>query len=366
MRGGGRRDDQRAAEGADRAADADAARQLAVEQHRLLYRQLFEFAVDGQVVSDSRGVILEANRAAATILRCPMQFLVGKPLGLFVTAGTRYRFYECLSRLSGGVDYDEFQTTVGRRGELRDVMIWASTVQVEAGVRPAIRWLIRDVTERLRAEAARDELLRRLVTVQEDERRRVARELHDSVGQLLSALLLTVRAARDAGPLPPAVLARLDEIHRLADELGRTTHELAVRLRPTALDDVGLSAALRHYVEEWSAMTGTEVQFQTVGLESARLPPDVETTLYRFVQEALTNVLKHAGARHIGVVVERHDGRAIAVVEDDGVGFDPEAAAGSGRLGLIGMRERLALVRGRLEVESSPGAGTTAIAQVPL
>jgi signal transduction histidine kinase len=204
------------------------------------------------------------------------------------------------------------------------------------------------------------------VTAQEDDRRRVARELHDSVGQLVSALLLSVRAARDAGPLPPAVLARLDEIQRLADELGRTTHDLAVRLRPTALDDVGLPVALQHYAEDWSALTGLAVKFQAVGLESARLPPDVETTLYRVVQEAMTNVMKHAGARVVSVVLERQDGRAIAVVEDDGVGFDPEAAAESGRLGLIGMRERLALVRGHLEVETRPGAGTTVIAQVPL
>src|SRR5262249_43068948 len=156
-----------------------------------------------------------------------------------------------------------------------------------------------------------------LVMVQEDERRRVARELHDSVGQLVSALMLSVRAARDAGPLPPAVLARLREIQQLADELGRTTHDLAVRLRPTALDDVGLPVALRHYAEDWSALTGIEIQFQAVGLESGRMPPDVETTLYRVVQEAMTNVVKHAGARAVGVVVERQDGRAIAVVEDD-------------------------------------------------
>jgi hypothetical protein len=96
--------------------------------------------VDGQLVTDAKGVVLEANRAAAVILRCPKQFLVGKPLGLFVTAGGRHRFYECLTRLNGGVDYDEFETTVGRRKERRDVMMWASTAQEQAGVRRTIRW----------------------------------------------------------------------------------------------------------------------------------------------------------------------------------------------------------------------------------
>src|SRR5262249_39148147 len=144
---------------------------------------------------------------------------------------------------------------------------------------------------------ARDDLMRRLVAAQEDERRLVARELHDSVGQLLSALLLGVRAVRDAGPLPPAALARLDEVQRLADELGRAVHDLAIGLRPSTLDDLGLVAALRRHLEDWSARTGVEVQFQAVGLETGRFPPEVETTLYRVVQEALTNVLKHARAR---------------------------------------------------------------------
>jgi signal transduction histidine kinase len=127
-----------------------------------------------------------------------------------------------------------------------------------------------------------------------------------------------------------------------------------------------LHAALHQYLEDWSARTGVEVQFQAAGLEAVRFPPEVETTLYRVVQEALTNVLRHAGARLVSVVLERHDGYAIAMVEDDGIGFDAEAAAASGRLGLLGMQERLALAGGNLEVESNPGAGTAVIARVPL
>jgi signal transduction histidine kinase len=123
---------------------------------------------------------------------------------------------------------------------------------------------------------------------------------------------------------------------------------------------------LQHYLVDWSARTGVPAQFQAVGPEAERFPPEIETALYRVVQEALTNVAKHAGARVVSVVVERQDGRAIAVVEDDGVGFDPEAASASGRLGLLGMRERVAVLGGALEVESSPGSGTTIIARVSL
>jgi signal transduction histidine kinase len=111
--------------------------------------------------------------------------------------------------------------------------------------------------------------------------------------------------------------------------------------------------------------TRSEVDLQASDLDTVRLPPDVETALYRVIQEALTNVARHARARHVSVVVQRHDGKAIAIVEDDGVGCDPESG-GSGRLGLVGMRERITLAGGRLDIESAPGDGTTVIARVPL
>jgi PAS domain S-box-containing protein len=329
------------------------------------YEEMLEFTTDGHLVTDGQGVVLEANSTAAAVLRCPREFLVGKPLGLFVTAGHRARFYESLTRLHAGAPRDEFETRLGRRaGEPRVAAVWVSALAEGAGDRPSFRWVIRDITERRRAEAAREDLLRRLVHAQEDERRRVARELHDSVGQLLTAMFLGIRAVKDAGPLHPAALERLEDVQRLADELGRATHDLAVRLRPTALDDVGLDVALRHYLEEWSARTRIEVQYQPVGLGGPRLNPEVETAIYRVIQEALTNVARHAQARLVSVVVERQDGRAVAIVEDNGIGFDPEAA--TDRLGLIGMRERAALVGGRFEVESSRGGGTSVIVQIPL
>jgi PAS domain S-box-containing protein len=333
--------------------------------YRLRYQELFEFAPDGYLVTDGQGLILEANHAAAAVLRCPKEFLVGKPLGLFVASGHRSRFYESLARLHTAASSDEFETQVGHRGQSRTVAVRVSFVEAIGDREATFRWLVRDITERRRVEAARDELLRRLVTAQEDERRRVARELHDSVGQLLTALLLGIRAVRDAGPLSSAALARLDDLQRLADELGRQIHDLAIRLRPTALDDLGLEAALGQLVGEWSARTGVAVDFQATGLESGRLRAELETILYRVVQEALTNVAKHARARQVSVVISRHDGSATAVVEDDGVGFDPEAV-GEGRLGLIGMYERVALAGGELDIESTPGTGTTIIARVPL
>jgi PAS domain S-box-containing protein len=338
--------------------------------HRLQYQEAFEFAPDCQVVTDGHGLILEANHAAASLLKCPKQFLAGKPLGLFVAPGYRSRFYESLSRLWRGTVSDSFETRLLRRGESQtEVLVWAMIREADSRPQSHVHWLIRDITARKRHEAARIELLARLVTAHEDERRRVARELHDSVGQLLTALTLAVKAAREAAPLPPASDARLGEVERVARDLGQAVRDLAIGLRPPALDDLGLDAALAQHLRNWSAGTGIEVDYQPAGVHAERLPPEVESAIYRVVQEALTNVARHARARQASVVVARHGGHVAAVVEDDGVGFDLEAAADGrvgNRLGLVGMRERAALVGGTLDIESRPGSGTTVIARFPI
>jgi signal transduction histidine kinase len=226
-----------------------------------------------------------------------------------------------------------------------------------------------EVRERCRAEEARTELRRRLATAQEDERRRISRELHDQVGQQLTSLTLTLKALRNGGQGLAPEQGLLERLQKTAEGVGRAVHDLALRLRPAALDDLGLPAALQSAAEGWSRRAGVEVDFHSACLEGRRLPGEVETTLYRVVLEALHNVLKHARARHVSVILERRDGHAVAIVEDDGTGFDAEAARlgqPTGRLGLLGMRERMALVGGALEVESTPGAGTTVFARIPL
>lgn len=211
----------------------------------------------------------------------------------------------------------------------------------------------------------RRDLARRLSTVQEDERKRVARDLHDSVGQLLAGLSLALRAVEASGDLPAPAAARLAEVQRVADLLGKEVHALAVRLRPTSLDDLGLEAALGQLVAEWSARTAVRADLHAGGLSGGRLPAEVETTVYRIVQEALTNVARHARATQASVALTVLDGTVTVAVDDDGAGFDPEAGP-RGRLGLMGMRERAAQAGGELDVESRPGAGTTVVARIPL
>ncbi len=231
-----------------------------------------------------------------------------------------------------------------------------------------------EVLERKQSEAARQALLRQLVTAQEEERRRISRELHDQTGQHLTALTLGLKTLEDSwldgSPPPPRLLPRLQQI---AEELAREVHELSVELRPTALDDMGLRTAVMNYAEDWGERHRIAVDFHSRGMGSERFPSAIETTIYRIVQEALNNVLKHAQATRASIILERHGQQVRAIVEDNGVGFDTEAAAeaasASGvarRLGLLGMKERASLVGGDLRVESSPGEGTTVFLRIPL
>ena len=224
-----------------------------------------------------------------------------------------------------------------------------------------------DLTERKRAEAerARTELLTRLVFAQEDERRRIAREMHDQFGEQLTALALRIRALKDACGDREDWRAHVESIETIAQRLDRDVDTLVWELRPTALDDLGLRAALANYVQDWSTRAGIPATLHTSGLLDDRLAGDAETALYRIAQEALTNVAKHARARNVEILLERRVEHVLLIIEDDGVGFDP-AATGSGAqgFGLLGMQERAGLVGATLEIESSPGNGTTVLVRM--
>jgi signal transduction histidine kinase len=204
--------------------------------------------------------------------------------------------------------------------------------------------------------------LRRVVQAQELERRRLARELHDETGQALTSILLGLKPLEEALADHPA-RAGLAELREHVVSALQDVRRLAVELRPAVLDDFGLVAALERLTESFAEQTGIRIDFHSA-LGEARPPSDVETALYRVVQESLTNIAKHANARSVSVSVARRDTAVAATIEDDGDGFDPRSVREDG-IGLIGMRERLALIDGRLHVESRPGVGTTIVAEVP-
>lgn len=221
------------------------------------------------------------------------------------------------------------------------------------------------MAELARRQALRGQLLERILEVQEEERRRIARELHDEAGQALTSLMVGLRLLEKEADRPEAVVARVAGLKRTTDEVLENLHRLAVDLRPASLDHLGLVPALRQYLEAYSRQHGLSVQFEVVGMDDERLPPAVEITLYRVVQEALTNVVRHARATHVDVLLERRHDRVVAIVEDNGVGFHPGRVEEGGHLGLFGMRERAEMLGGTLSVESTPGVGTTVFVEVP-
>ena len=204
--------------------------------------------------------------------------------------------------------------------------------------------------------------VQRIVGGQEQERRRLSRELHDETGQALTSILLGLKSIEETQGTDRFDSA-LAELRQLVTVTLQDVRRLAVELRPKALDDFGLTPALDRLTTTFAEQTGLETQVES-RLDEGRLPSDIETVLYRVVQEALTNIVKHAWAQRVSIVLQAKPGKVTVVIEDDGRGF-PTGEESSDGLGLIGMRERVALVGGRLEVESS-SAGTTIVVEVPV
>ncbi len=241
--------------------------------------------------------------------------------------------------------------------------------------RHVIHGVLADVDILKRAEAERSHLLRRLASAQEEEQRRISRELHDQIGQTVTGLSLGLKALEQGlakGTHGEAATEQVRWLEQLAAQIGRDIHRTASDLRPTAIDDLGIFRAIEAYVAEWQERYGVRVDIQTFGRDNP-LPPDVAAVLYRLVQEGLNNVLKHAQASKVSVVLEKKPEGLALVLEDDGIGFDPENfqrdMSGAGRapgLGLSGMKERVALLGGKIAVESAPGKGSTIFVQIPL
>ena len=228
--------------------------------------------------------------------------------------------------------------------------------------------LSKETELRTAVEGDLTEVLRRTVADQEIERQRIARELHDTLGQSLTMLQMGLQAIGQEVPASEKLQQRLNNMKNLASSLGRDVNRLATEIRPTSIDDLGIQNAIESLLESWSENSSFKYYLH-LSPKEMRLPKTVENTLYRVLQEILTNVVRHADASNVGVILNVADGEVSMIVEDDGRGFpaDEEQARNSParRLGLLGIRERLALVGGSLEIESSPGRGATVFVRIP-
>jgi signal transduction histidine kinase len=220
-------------------------------------------------------------------------------------------------------------------------------------------------TDELRKEreVLRRQLLEKVITTQEDERRRIARELHDSTSQNLTSLIVGLRVM-ETNCANCASQSNATDLRDVASKTLDEVHDLSMRLRPRVLDDLGLSAALERLVSEWQARYKIPVDV-AIQLDE-RLPGDMETAVYRIMQETLTNIARHAQAKSASILVERYGDMVRAIVEDDGIGFNVNTNQGERHLGLLGMRERAELLNGTLTIESSPEHGTSVFIEIPL
>jgi two-component system, chemotaxis family, sensor kinase Cph1 len=268
---------------------------------------------------------------------------------------------------------------IGRRiaGAIAALVGYASTVGRGESIGPhetgieetnAVVSSLCQASEHLRQSAQeRAVLLDRTVTAQEAERKRISRELHDSLGQYLTALRLGFAEIELFCAGDPAAHERLTKLKHLSGEISYELNRIAWELRPRALDDLGLRRAVTQYLEEWADRSGLQIDLE-INLCEQRLPQTIETAVFRALQETITNVVKHSGANRVGVVLDANDQGVRLIVEDNGHGFhqgSEDLALGVGHLGLLGLRERLALAGGSVEVESSSQSGTTVYARIP-
>ena len=210
------------------------------------------------------------------------------------------------------------------------------------------------------------QLLSRLITGQEDERQRIARDLHDHVGQQITALRLRTHHILRNLPADHALRNELAELDALSAEIDRDVSRLAWELRPPPLNELGLAGALEHFVRRWSSRHGIDAEFRTNG-HPERLDPQIETCLFRIAQESLHNVLKHSSATRVVITLGGDRSDIVLSIEDNGIGFsrDTHHAGQEGGIGLVGMEERATLAHGMLEIDTAPGRGATIVARIP-
>jgi PAS domain S-box-containing protein len=362
---------------------ANAITRTRTEEVQARLAAIVESTNDAIISKSLDGRILSWNSAAQRLLGYTEDEINGSPIALLSPPDRPREFYALLEQVGQGERIEQIETILAtKEGQPRDVALTISPIKNAAGVVVAASTIARDISARKHVAAERERLIkqleagnerlhvlsRRLLEVQENERRYIARELHDQVGQDLTALNVNLQALQSR-PALEAVAPELQETTDIVARVLRQVRYLTLELRPSLLDDLGLPSALRAYARRHARSAGLDVQVVT-DLPSGSLPRDLETTCFRIVQEALTNIVRHAQASHVNIDLRQSDGTVELAIRDDGKGFDPQTvrarATGGESMGVLGMQERAMLVGGLLTIDSAPGVGTTIAARFPL
>lgn len=344
--------------------------EIALRESEERYRELFENARDAIYVHDLDGTYIRVNKAAERLSGYPREQIVGHNFREFIAPDhikhVREHFYAKLAQ-QGETTYE--CDVISRDGRRVPVEV-SSRAIYENGVLVGVQGMARDISERKWAQDALQMFSRQLIEAQEDERRRIARELHDQIGQVLTAVKMNLYTVQHVCTTSETRSYVKDNIQAV-DEALRLVRDLSIDLRPPLLDDLGLATAIRWYVDRYTGRTGLNVEVKIeLPDESERFSRDLETACFRIAQEALTNVVRHANSRHVLVQLEKEGSVLFLTIKDDGGGFDldslrhrePRATT----LGLVSMHERAHAAGGIIHIHSKPGDGTEIRFSIPI
>ena len=344
--------------------------QKALRESEERYRELFENSRDAIYVHDLGGRYVSVNRAAELLSGFDRQEILGKHYSNFISPGNLKNARENFCRkLDAPVETSYEAEVVCKNGHRIPVEI-SSRMIYRDGDPIGVQGIARDITERKRAQQALQNYSRRLMEVQEAERQNLSRELHDEIGQALTAIRINLEWIRRFNIAAPEALPRVDESIDAVDDAVKRVRELALELRPSLLDDLGLASALRWYVDRFAVRTGINARVVGDIPRTDHIPHEIETAAFRIVQEALTNVARHSFATRVSVDISQSNRELHLEVYDNGIGFDSDAVlnghSAAAALGLRGMQERALAVNGDINIVSQPRAGTHILLGVPL
>ena len=345
--------------------------QLELERQR--YRELFQFATDGYLVTDMRGVIREANSEACAKLNVAPEYVKGKILANYISLEDRVGFRNLLTRMEherGLVDWEGHLTP--RNDGLRDAQFTVAAMRdPDTDELQVLRWLLRDITARRNLERARQADQQRLLGQEHragvmEERTRIAQEFHDTLAQGFTGIAFLLAAAEDAIPTSPEQAGmKIARARQVATQSIVEARQAIRAMRSENLDADNLPAAFAALIEQIAAQTGVHVHLEVRGA-ARMLPTQVANDLLRIGQEAITNAIKHARAREIRLCLHYEPEHALLRITDDGQGFSLDKPRPEGGFGLTGMRERAHRIGGHLEIDSEKDKGTTIAIAVPL